>query len=338
MIPLSSRTFYRQIKQRAGYEQTKARQGAKAAYAQEPWILELSQTTPRHGNRPFAIVHIDHTELDVVLVSSVTGKPLGKPWVTFLVDAHSRRILSVYLTFDPPSYRSCMMALRICVQRFGRMPGALVVDGGREFHSTYFDALLLRYHTAKKDRPGAKPHFGSVIERLFGTTNTEFVFNLLGNTQAAKRPANSPKRSIPEARRCGNSLISMRFCVNGPMKSTIRWTTPLCSKAREMLLRKVWCRLGNETIGLFRMPKSFSWRVRLRPARERQKLSMGEESRFMGYIAPRSSYARQRWKEQRWMSVMTHSTLESRTPMSRTSGYGVFLNTTRFCKGILKRS
>jgi len=123
-----------------------------------------------------------------MLVSSVIGKPLGKPWVTFLVDAFSRRILSVYLTFDPPSYRSCMMALRICVQRFGRMPGALVVDGGREFHSTYFDALLLRYHTAKKDRPGSKPRFGSVIERLFGTTNTEFIYNLLGNTQAAKRP------------------------------------------------------------------------------------------------------------------------------------------------------
>ncbi len=49
-----------------------------------------------------------------MLVSSVTGKPLGKPWVTFLVDAFSRRILSVYLTFDPPSYRSCMMACAPC--------------------------------------------------------------------------------------------------------------------------------------------------------------------------------------------------------------------------------
>lgn len=197
VVALSYRTFYRQIKQRAGHEQTKARQGAKAAYAQEPWILELTSTTPRHGNRPFAIVHLDHTELDVMLVSSVTGKPLDKPWVTFLVDAFSRRILSVYLTFDPPSYRSCMMALRICVQRFGRMPGALVVDGGREFHSTYFDALLLRYHTAKKDRPGSKPRFGSVIERLFGTTNTEFVYNLLGNTQAAKRPRQLTKEVDP---------------------------------------------------------------------------------------------------------------------------------------------
>jgi len=197
IVPLSSRTFYRHIKQRAGYEQTKKRQGTKAAYEREPWHWELSQTTPRHGNRPFAVVHIDHTELDVMLVSSVTGKPLGKPWVTFLVDAYSRRLLAVYLTFDQPSYRSCMMALRICVQRFGRLPHMVVVDGGKDFQSTYFNTLVSRYACLKKTRPGAKPRFGSVIERLFGTSNTEFVFNLLGNTQAAKRPRQMTKEVDP---------------------------------------------------------------------------------------------------------------------------------------------
>jgi putative transposase len=141
---------------------------------------------------------MDHTELDVMLVSSITGKPLGKPWATFLVDAYSRRLLAVYLTFDPPSYRSCMMALRICVKRFGRMPHSLVVDGGKEFQSEYFDALVAHYHTLKKIRPGAKPRFGSVIERLFGTTNTEFVYNLLGNTQAAKRPRQLTKEVDPK--------------------------------------------------------------------------------------------------------------------------------------------
>jgi putative transposase len=188
ILPLSSRTFYREIKKRAGHAQTAARRGTKAAYAEEPFHWELTQSTPRHGNRPFAIAHIDHTELDVILVSSVTGKPIGKPWVTFLVDAYTRRLLSVYLTFDKPSYRSCMMTLRICVKRFGRLPTCLVVDGGKEFQSVYFDALIARYQGIKKTRPGAKPRFGSVIERLFGTSNTEFVYILLGNTQATKRP------------------------------------------------------------------------------------------------------------------------------------------------------
>ena len=196
--PLSSRTFYHRLKQRLIHEQTKKRQGAKAAYSTEPTILELTKTTPRHGDRPFAIVHIDHTQLDIELRSVATGRNLGRPWLTLLIDAYSRRIMSVYLTFDPPSYRSCMMALRSCVQRFGRFPQAVVVDGGKEFHSIYFDTLLARYHCIKKTRPGGKPRFGSVIERLFGTTNTEFVYNLLGNTQASKQPRQLTKAVDPK--------------------------------------------------------------------------------------------------------------------------------------------
>ena len=199
IVPLSARTFYQRLKQRSPCEQTEKRQGAKAAYAQQPWVWELTKSTPRHGDRPLAIVHIDHTQLDIELRCSATGRLLGRPWLTLLIDAYSRRVLAVYLTFDAPSYRSCMMGLRICVQRCGRFPQAVVVDGGKEFHSVYFDTLLARYHCTKKTRPGAKPRFGSVIERLFGTSNTEFVFNLLGNTQAAKQvrlltKATDPKR------------------------------------------------------------------------------------------------------------------------------------------------
>jgi putative transposase len=196
--PLSQRTFYTRLKKRPIHEQTLKRQGAKAAYATEPIVLELAKTTPRHGDRPFAICHLDHTQLDIELRSQVTGRNLGRPWLTLLIDAYSRRILAVYLTFDSPSYRSCMMALRLCVQRFGRFPQSVVVDGGKEFHSVYFDTLLARYHCIKKTRPGGKPRFGSVVERLFGTTNTEFIFNLLGNTQASKQPRQLTKVVDPK--------------------------------------------------------------------------------------------------------------------------------------------
>ena len=37
-----------------------------------------------------------------------------------------------------------------------------------------------------------------MIERLFGTTNTEFLYNLLGNTQAAKRPRQLTKEVDPK--------------------------------------------------------------------------------------------------------------------------------------------
>ncbi len=196
--PPSYKTFAKAIQLRPTHAQVKKRQGKRAAYPHEPFFLEVSFTTPRHGTLPFEIGHIDHTELDIELVDSQTGHCLGRPWATFLMDAYSRRLLAVYLTFDPPSYRSCMMVLRECVRRHRRLPRTIVVDGGREFESLYFETLLARYECAKKTRPGAKPRFGSVCERLFGTTNTMFVHNLLGNTQSLKNvrqvtPAVDPK-------------------------------------------------------------------------------------------------------------------------------------------------
>ena len=185
--PVSERTFYRVRSRFTTPAVIAARRGRRAAYAEAPFYW-LDQTTPRHGERPFALAHLDHTELDIELISSVTGKPLGKPWATFLTDAYSRRILACYVTYDPPSYRSVMMALRECVKRHQRLPQECFVDRGPEFGSVYFETLLTRHFVTKKDRPASQPRLGSVIERLFGTTTTQLLHQLLGNTQAAKHP------------------------------------------------------------------------------------------------------------------------------------------------------
>jgi putative transposase len=100
----------------------------------------------------------------------------------------SRRGLALYLTFDPPSYRACMMILRECVRRHGRLPQIVVIDGGAEFQSTYFETLPARYECTKKTRPPAKARFGSVCERLFGTTNTV-------RSQSSREQTDHPKRS-----------------------------------------------------------------------------------------------------------------------------------------------
>lgn len=181
-MPASYKTFCSAVKKRPRYKQIFKRQGHKAAYAEKEFYWELTPTTPRHGERPLHIAHIDHTELDAEFVCSLTGQDFGRAWATFLTDAFSRR-LAVYVTYDPPSYRSSMMVLRECVRRFGRLPQIVVVDGGRDFSSTYFDTLLARYECIKKIRPPSEGHFGSVIERIFYTADTQFIHNLQGNTQ-----------------------------------------------------------------------------------------------------------------------------------------------------------
>lgn len=193
----SFKTFSVAVRQRSGAEQTQKRQGSRAAYQVQPFFWELEQRTPRHGDRPFEIGHIDHTQADVWVVCSHTGRVLGRPWLSLLTDSFSRRILALYLTFDPPSYRSCMMILRDCVRRHGRLPQFLVLDGGREFESIYFETLLARCEVIKKTRPPAKARFGSTCERLFGTANKQFLHNLIGNTQATRSPRQMTKSVDP---------------------------------------------------------------------------------------------------------------------------------------------
>lgn len=197
-------TFYRHLSQQNQYQQTRKRQGAKAAYPQSSFYWELDLTTPHHGERPFELCHIDHTELDIELVCSRTGELLGRPWATVLLDAFSRRVLAVYLSFERPSYRACMMVLRICVQRFERFAETIVVDHGSEFDSVYFETLLATFNCTKKQRPVARPRFGSIVERFFGTTHTEFLYTLSGNTQITRQARQVTRNNDPKTQAVWN--------------------------------------------------------------------------------------------------------------------------------------
>src|SRR5260370_30110547 len=186
--PVSLKTYCDVINKRKGYQQTLKRKGRRAAYQEKVPYLSLDQSTPRHGDFPWQIGHLDHFQPDIQLVSSRTGKVLGKPWATVMSDAYSRRMPAVYLSFDPPSHRSDMMVIRECVRRYKRLPQILVVDGGSDFNSVYFEALLAYHNITQFEQPAAEPRSGSFRELLLGTTRTGFINNILGNTQASKNP------------------------------------------------------------------------------------------------------------------------------------------------------
>lgn len=191
-------SFCLAVRNRNRFKQTLKRQGPRAAYQHGPLHMELDLKTPRHGDRPFEICHADHTQLDIELTDAAGTHNLGRPWMTLMIDAFSRRILAVHVDFEEPSYRSCMMVLRECVRRHNRLPQCLVVDWGAEFCSTYFEALLARYECTKKTRPPAKARFGSLVERAFGTTNTQFIHNLMGNTQIMRNVRQVTKSVNPK--------------------------------------------------------------------------------------------------------------------------------------------
>jgi putative transposase len=190
-------TFIKMVRKRPTHIQVRNRRGPKAAKSVAPYSRWLEKDTPRQGDRPLQICHIDHTKLDVTFTCSITGRILGRPWVTFMSCGWTRILPAVYMTFDPPSYRSCLMTIRECVRRLGRLPEYLVVDGGKEFSSIYFRALCAFYGIHIISREG-KPRNGSTCERLFGTNRTQFANNMIGNTQIMRNVREVSKEVNPE--------------------------------------------------------------------------------------------------------------------------------------------
>lgn len=195
---LSEKTFRKEIRRLLTHALQSKRVGAKAAYVMEEFYWSLDIGTPRHGERPFEIAHVDHTEMDVMLVHPITGETIGRPWLTLLIDAFTRFVLAYVISFRRPNSTTCMTVMRECVRRHHRVPKTLVVDGGSEFKSTHFECLLARLVITKKTRPPSKGRFGSVMERMFGVSNEEFIHTLAGNTQATRNPRSCSPTHRPE--------------------------------------------------------------------------------------------------------------------------------------------
>ena len=195
--PPSYPTLIERIKAVENDKTRRERHGKRMAYQLNEFVAVLYVDTPAHGSRPFQYVHIDHTQLDIELISSRTGKPLGRPWLSFAVDAHTRRVVALYLTFDPPSYVSVMMTIRDMVRRFSRLPEFVVVDNGRDFMSSAFETFLEAMGSHLRFRPGGQPRHGAILERMFGRSNTEYIHNLAGNTKATKNVRMTTGKHLP---------------------------------------------------------------------------------------------------------------------------------------------
>jgi putative transposase len=193
--PCSDKTFTKELRTVASVRE---REGKRKAYQAEAivWYLKLNEAI--HGVRPFQYVHIDHTPMDLLLKAPDSDEILGRPWLSLAIDAESRAIVGYYLSFDSPSYRSCMMVIRDIVRRHGRLPDMLVTDNGKEFHSAAFQRVCELYKMHLRYRPAGMPRHGSVMERVFGTVHSQLVHNLAGNTKLMKQVRTVTKSVRPE--------------------------------------------------------------------------------------------------------------------------------------------
>lgn len=145
---------------------------------------------------PLAVVQIDHTPVDVILVDDVHRKPIDRPWVTVAIDVFSRMTVGYYLSFDEPSTTSVAMCISHAMLPkdewlllhdvdgtwpvWGR-PHKVHVDNGPDFRSKSLRQSCEMHAVDIEFRPVKVPRYGGHIERLQGTLLRE-IHDLPGTT------------------------------------------------------------------------------------------------------------------------------------------------------------
>jgi len=156
-----------------------ARWGAKTARERYDRVNHAPDT-----EQALQRVQVDHTPVDLIVVDEINRKPLGRPWLSLVIDNASRMVCGFLLSMIPPSSISVALALTHSVVpkdlwQADRelsfewpvcgLPELVFMDNAKEFHAEALRSAAQEYGIDLEFRPLGRPHFGGHIERLVGT-------------------------------------------------------------------------------------------------------------------------------------------------------------------------
>jgi putative transposase len=143
--------------------------------------------TPRPGRyevqKPWDVWQIDHTLADVIVVDG-EGRPIGRPWLTVIIDVCTRMIAAFYVGLEPPSIIRVATTLDLAVLNKAAwltardldhpwpvegLPRLMHSDRAKEFTSQNLRRAIINQGAQWKSRPRGRTHYGGHVERLIGT-------------------------------------------------------------------------------------------------------------------------------------------------------------------------
>jgi putative transposase len=185
-------TVYARVREIEQRELTRAHYGPKKAKERyEP----LRGKFPG-ADYPNAVVQIDHTKVDVIVVDEEHRLPIGRPYLTMAIDVASKMIGGFRLTLDPPGSMSAGLCIAHAVGRkdhwlakrdvaaewpiYGKMR-KIHVDNAKEFRGKMLSRACQQHGIILEHRPRGQPNYGPHIERAFRTFMAE-THSLPGTT------------------------------------------------------------------------------------------------------------------------------------------------------------
>lgn len=147
---------------------------------------------------PLEVWQMDHTLMDIIVCDEISREPIGRPWLTIIIDIHTRVIAGYYIALHAPSTLSVATALSFArmpktqylknigcgdvnYQIYG-VPKALHLDNAKEFKSHALLKACAKHDIKLKWRPIGQKHHGGHVERLIGTLMVGYVHLLPGTT------------------------------------------------------------------------------------------------------------------------------------------------------------
>jgi putative transposase len=139
----------------------------------------------REAERANQIWQADHTQLD--LWARRDDGTTARPWLTVIIDDHSRAVAGFAFSFDSPSALQTALALRQAIWRkadahwtiFG-IPETLYTDNGSDFTSRHLEQVAADIKMRLIFSTPGHPRGRGRVERFFATVNQMFLCTLPG--------------------------------------------------------------------------------------------------------------------------------------------------------------
>jgi putative transposase len=188
-------TFRTRIREYSEYDVYARRYGEEAARKRFQH-RGVGETTTHIQQR----YEVDHMRFDLIVIDRKWRIPLGRPWLTLILDRHSRMPAGYHIGFETPNTYSVLRALRSALlpkqrvlRRFARITESwpcwgkfeeLVCDNGLEIHAGALRRAAFELGITLTFCGARDPQRKGTIERFFRTLSTQFVHMLPGTTRS----------------------------------------------------------------------------------------------------------------------------------------------------------